>query len=559
MDDVEEKDLIIASDIFKAMTKTLKTFKAYLPNNPIYQKFAAELLEKFNSFFDINDTLPLAVEQFSLLFNGKKVFHNEERTDNIALMLFVDNIRELCFYKGITLDELISFVNVFKVVSEKQNLEDDIVTLLWEKNIEHISYSVSEGFIEEGLSVENDLLMEEGGDERTPLGATYIDIVMAPSVLDFKVDPVSDSEMEALQLEMQRLEGDSLLSEAAELFLELMTTEKDIEGFRELARNVGKVIDITVDKNSIGEAVEIIGRLRAISETESTSEHKKIIDNVIDGAGSKDNIRKLFAGDEKPGNVQAYLLLLNKNAISPLLNILGELEDRKGRKDLCNILSAIGKQAIAEFESGMYDDRWYLVRNTLMILGIIKEPAAVKYIEGALHHPELRVRKEAVKALESIGSEEVKVPLMTALKDNDAAVRTSALKALRKFVPFRDKSLTGSGDKKSLRLATELFEIVKERVLGDDLKERPFTEKRELFETLAETGRELAFPILSGFFRKKGLFRRAEPEELRACAAYGLGVLGTKESIALVEKGMHSKEEFVRDVCKKALVKAGVK
>ena len=85
-------------------------------------------------------------------------------------------------------------------------------------------------------------------------------------------------------------------------------------------------------------------------------------------------------------------------------------------KDLCNILSAIGKQAIAEFESGMYDDRWYLVRNTLMILGIIKEPAAVKYIEGALHHPELRVRKEAVKALESIGSEEVKAPAYDCLK-----------------------------------------------------------------------------------------------------------------------------------------------
>ena len=55
---------------------------------------------------------------------------------------------------------------------------------------------------------------------------------------------------------------------------------------------------------------------------------------------------------------------------------------------------------------------------------------------------------------------------MTALKDNDAVVRTSALKALRKF-----------GDKK-------LFEIVKERVLGSDLKERPFTEKKELFEAL---------------------------------------------------------------------------
>ncbi|TAL28709.1 MAG: HEAT repeat domain-containing protein [Nitrospirae bacterium] len=541
MDDVDDKDIILASEIFKSMTKTLKTFKTYLPNNPVYQKFAAELFEKFKSFFDVNDSLSLTVEQFSLLFNGKEVFHSEERADNIALMLFADGIRELSFNKGITVDELISFLEVFKAVSEKQNLEDDVVTLLWEKNMEHIGYSVSEGFIEEALPLDNGLLMEEAGDERTPLGATYANIVLAPSTLDFKVVPASNDELNILHRELQELEGDGLLSEAAELFLELMTTEKDIEGFKELARNVGKIIDTVVAKNDIEKASEIIGRLRTILDTESAFEHKEIIDDVIDGAGSEDNIRKLFIGDKNFGSAQAYLLLLNKNAIPPLLNLLGECGDRKGRRDLCNILSAIGKQAIDAFEKGIYDDRWYLVRNTLMILGIIKEPAAIKYIEGALHHPELRVRKEAVRALESIGSHEVRNPLMTALKDKDPGVRTNALRALRKFT---DK---------------ELFEFIKERILAGDLKERPFTEKRELFEALAETDKDAAFPILSDFFRKRGLFRRTETEELRACAAYGLGVLNTRESIALVEKGTHEREGLVSDVCKKTLARAGGK
>lgn len=553
MDEVEEKDLILAGDIFRVMTKTLKTFKAYPSNNPIYQKFAVDLFEKIYSFFKMNDTLPLTVEQFSLLFNGKEVFHSEDRTDNIALMLFVDGIREICFHKGITLDEVIGFVDIFKVVSEGQNLEDDVVTLLWERNYEHVTYSVSEGFIEEELRVDNELLMKESEeDERAPLGATYMDVVLAPSVLDFKVEPAGSTERDALQREAQRLEGDNLLSEATDLFLELMTTEKDIEGFKEFVRNIGQIIDILFYKNSIEKAAEIITRLRAIHESEITPEHKKIIDDVIDRAGSEDKIRRLFTGDKNPESIQAYLLLLNKNAIAPLLNILGELEDRKMRRSLCNILSAIGKQAIEAFERGIYDDRWYLVRNTLMILGIIKEPKAIKYIEGTLHHPELRVRKEAVKALEAIGTEDVKEPLMSALKDNDPGIRTSALKALRKFVQLRDKSLTGFADEK-------LFDVVKGMVLAPDIKDRPFTEKKELFEIFAETGREMSFPMLSEFFKKKGLFRKAETEELRACAAYGLGILGTKESIALLEKGVHEKEGLVSSVCKKALMKAGVR
>lgn len=541
MDDMEEKDLILAGEIFKSMTKTLKTFKAYLPNNPIYQKFAAELLQKFNSFFEIHDSLPLTVEQFSMLLNGKEVFHNEDRTDNIALMIFVDGIREICFYKGITLNEMINFIDTFKVVSEGHNLEDDVVTLLWEKNIEHITYSVSEGFIEEELPVDSELLMEEAGDELAPMGAMYMDVVLAPSVIDFEVAPVNADEMNTLQHEIQRFEGDVLLSEATELFLELMTTERDIEGFKEFTRNIGKMIDVLLEKDSIEEVTELLSRLIDIRESGISSEYKKIIDDVIDMAGSEDKLGKLFIRDKNLDSAQAYMLLLNKNAIQSLLNILGELEDRKTRRYLCNILSVIGKQAVEAFASGIHDKKWYLVRNTLMILGIMKDPAAIKYIEGTMTHPDLRVRKEAVKALDSIGTEEIKGPFMIALRDSDAGIRTSALKTLRRF-----------GDKK-------LFDIVKERVLAGDLKERPFTEKKEMFEALAETGGDMAFPILSEFFKKKGLFRKTETEELRACAAYGLGILGTREAVMLLEKGLREKEGFFSDACKKSLARTGVR
>jgi HEAT repeat protein len=436
---------------------------------------------------------------------------------------------------------MINFIDTFKVVSEGHNLEDDVVTLLWEKNIEHITYSVSEGFIEEELPVDSELLMEEAGDELAPMGAMYMDVVLAPSVIDFEVAPVNADEMNTLQHEIQRFEGDVLLSEATELFLELMTTERDIEGFKEFTRNIGKMIDVLLEKDSIEEVTELLSRLIDIRESGISSEYKKIIDDVIDMAGSEDKLGKLFIRDKNLDSAQAYMLLLNKNAIQSLLNILGELEDRKTRRYLCNILSVIGKQAVEAFASGIHDKKWYLVRNTLMILGIMKDPAAIKYIEGTMTHPDLRVRKEAVKALDSIGTEEIKGPFMIALRDSDAGIRTSALKTLRRF-----------GDKK-------LFDIVKERVLAGDLKERPFTEKKEMFEALAETGGDMAFPILSEFFKKKGLFRKTETEELRACAAYGLGILGTREAVMLLEKGLREKEGFFSDACKKSLARTGVR
>jgi HEAT repeat protein len=541
MDEVEEKDLVLIGDIFLSITKTLKTFKAYPPNNPIYQKFAAGLLERFDSYFEGHDSLSVTVEQYSLFFEGKDVFHNEERSDNIALMLFVDGIREICFYKGITLNELISFVDVFKVVSEGHNLEDDVVTLLWEKNIGHITYSVSEGYIEEELSAGDEFLMEESDEERAPLGVTYIDAVLVPAALDFKIDQVTGSELEILHDEVNKLESDNLLFEATELFLEIMTTEKDIEGFREFARNIEGIIDIVMGKNLVDRAIEILNRLRVVLESETIPDHKEIINSVIDKAGTKDKIEKLFAGNMDIEVIQSYLFLLNRNVIPVLLELLGELEDRKMRRMLCNTLSIIGKQDVEAFAKVISDERWYLVRNAVMILGMIKDPSAIRCIEESIRHPDVRVRKEALRALESIGSEDVEKPLMIVLNDGDPQIRISALKILRRF-----------GNKK-------LFELMKEKVLADDLKERPYTEKKEIFEALAETGGENAFPILSEFFRKKGFLRKTETSELRACAAYGLGILGTKESVELLQKGVSEKEGFVSDACKKVLAKVKTK
>jgi predicted regulator of amino acid metabolism with ACT domain len=140
--------------------------------------------------------------------------------------------------------------------------------------------------------------------------------------------------------------------------------EKDIEGFKEFTRNVGKVMDTLFEKGSIEKITEILSRLVDIRESGISSEHKKIIDDVIDRAGSEDKLKKLFAGDKNLDSVQTYILLLNKNVIQSLLKILGELEDRKMRRYLCNILSVIGKQAVEAFAGGIHDKRWYLVRNT---------------------------------------------------------------------------------------------------------------------------------------------------------------------------------------------------
>lgn len=69
-------------------------------------------------------------------------------------------------------------------------------------------------------------------------------------------------------------------------------------------------------------------------------------------------------------------------------------------------------------------------------------------------------------------------------------------------------------------------------------------------------GGEEAFPLLSELFKKKGFIEKEEITEIRASAAYGLGLLKSKEAILMLENETNSKKSLLRESCIKALGKA---
>jgi len=72
------------------------------------------------------------------------------------------------------------------------------------------------------------------------------------------------------------------------------------------------------------------------------------------------------------------------------------------------------------------DRRWYLVRNILYILGRIGKEQSLPYIQRALNHEDLRVKREAIQALGLIGGQKAIGLLVRALTDNDVRVRCIA-------------------------------------------------------------------------------------------------------------------------------------
>src|SRR4030067_807795 len=98
----------------------------------------------------------------------------------------------------------------------------------------------------------------------------------------------------------------------------------------------------------------------------------------------KKNGRVLEREEGRLEDVNAYLLLLQKNSIKPLIKLLGELKNSKARRVFCDGLSEVGKNAIELFTPFLEDRRWYLVRNIIYILGRMGKEQALPYIQKEL-------------------------------------------------------------------------------------------------------------------------------------------------------------------------------
>jgi HEAT repeat protein len=100
--------------------------------------------------------------------------------------------------------------------------------------------------------------------------------------------------------------------------------------------------------------------------------------------------------------VETILVALEERAVGPLLQMLADEEDLLVRKGIVEIVTRIGRPAVPGILENLGDSRWYMVRNMVTVLGGLGMPDLAPHVAATLSHPDLRVKKEAIKALSRI-------------------------------------------------------------------------------------------------------------------------------------------------------------
>jgi len=557
-----DEELLLARDLISAFIKAIKAFRFYPPDNPTLKGFRDQLLKKIQFFINKYQSFVIQLGEYDLSFKGKILYENRDVKTSLAFSLYKDGLREIRFMKGLEEWEVQGIIDILKHSETINQLEDDIVTLMWEKDFMHISYLATDEFLEETPVVIPDNvdqfrknlvfkplahhveleIAEEGSGEGVDLDEILSKVIEEPPpfVSDRSVYFLTPDEVEGLRKDVESEIDPIFVFNIMDILFEILGLEKEREPYQDAVNTLIKVLDAFLTLGEFTKATDFLKRVYIILKTYDLQDWQiESIRNIIVEASEEvriERIGKVLEREEvRLEEVNAYLLLLQKNSIKPLIKLLGELKNSKARRVFCDALSEIGKNAIELFTPFMDDRRWYLVRNIIYILGRIGKEQSLPYIQKAFNHEDIRVRREAIQALGLIGGPKAIGLLVKALTDNDVRIRCMAAINL------------GKGGKKVGLIP--LLEVVQSK----DFYKREPAEIKAFFNAVGMVGSNEAVPVLQQLLERKSWFGRGKTDEVRIGAANALATIGTPDAKAILEAGKNSKEEFIRDACTQVL------
>jgi len=541
--DISEESVKSIKALIHALTQTVKTYRLYDSGHSIPLKFLERLMKDFNQHFDQYDSFSIQIGEDQISYQGNVVYKiqdAQEMKGSMPFLFFKDGIRGIQFLKGLEDKELEDFLNLIRKSDLLDRQEDDLVTLLWERDFSHIDFVIVDDFLEdstytpgtyedllgglefnvlEGGLEEESVSKEVSGTKSTEANVTdaekvklFLDLSSEQSFMQACV--LNSDEMEEIDREVQEEQQPErlnvLVNEIMEILLHL---GEDIDAYENMISYFKTTIESFLQEGQIGKAVVIfqidhhimnsmvlkdkqISALNAILEFASGPRSIALLGKAIKGVG---------AGDSE--SILQYFQFLTKQAIDPLCHLLKELEPGKWRKWVSDRIIELCKDEIKPLSKSLSDPDLLFISNMLYILGRIGHPSTPEYLGKLVTHPDPKIRGETLQLLSKFGVKGIGL-VQKMLRDSSPEIRAKASLVLTKM----DKN----------RAARLLIDII----LSEDFYKRDYEEKVSFFKALGETGSKEAIRVLQEMSKEKKWFKGAKWNEMRVCAANTLKMMG---------------------------------
>jgi hypothetical protein len=538
------EDTGAVAELIREIQKTKKLLRMYPPNNPVYASSLDSLYSKFSELLKTEGELKLKILQKSILYGNEQVYHNPEREDNLALFFFKDGVRELTFTDGLTRDELEGFMKILTSDLDSEQTVDDVVTLLWETEFEHINYVVDELYLTDEEVVAEDKIYNEIKDKHTKdneaLIKAYNDALTTEKTEGLVFTPLAETDIENISAEIRRQD----LQKSAKLItilFELLYLQTNRGELRSIITHIKSTLEYCVLNGDFKNANYLLDLVREnidkkLSSDMSGNELRTIYDYINSPLMIEELGRRLDAlTDIDREAFLGYIGHLGKSTITHFINLLGDVQSINGKQLLLDALTILGKQDIKVLADGLRDTRWEVVKDILYILGRIGTSGALEYLTHTFSHPDERIRREAVRVVGTLNNPNAFQYIKDALNDRSSPVRITAVRAL--------SNIKTEGVKKVI-----LTELSKKEFQFRDLNE-----KKEFYRTIAQWHDTEVKEFLINTLKKKPFLKKKKKNETRACAALALGMMRVKDAIPALKNASREGDNLLKEYSLSAL------
>jgi HEAT repeat protein len=241
--------------------------------------------------------------------------------------------------------------------------------------------------------------------------------------------------------------------------------------------------------------------------------------------------------EQKTRNTLIQILaFMGSKITNRLIEILTDERSATKRKLIHEVLVRSGPASLPAINQYLSDDRWFVVRNAVALLGDIRSQDSLAELTLLLQHDEIRVRRETIRSLTRIGGKRaIKILLQTAASD-DHDLRRQAILSL--------------GAMRATVASPILMSMLKQK----GWSQRGIDLKKDTIRALGEIRDSEAIPELLKIITKRCWLHKQLNDELRVAAAAALGDIAEESTRAALEKATNDKATTVARAAAQALM-----
>jgi hypothetical protein len=559
--DWDESDLPVDAvrSLFVTLGKAFRAYQLYDENNPVRQRFVDTLKSEFEGLWGEVEKLTVSIDEDRIYLGESEVYHSESRNDSLAFLFFKDGVREITFLPGLEAHELDKFLGVLQKARKLVPEGDDLLTVLWEEELQYFQYQYVD-LLAEGVALPESGGGNTGGELQAALAAEDEEIAAqqeqgeagaaadTPQTVqqdDFNptlyvLDP---REMETLRSELQKEMKRDIRTDVLKALFDRLEEPDDRERQSQILGVLETLLPNFLSRGGLTAATNVLRELRRLEQINGmfdetqAAESRRILEEISAPEAIDELIQALYNGTIRASSAQlgGFLEFLLGTALAPLLRESETVEHKELQAVLRKSVQGIADKNRVALIALLEEDDPLLCSAAARLAGEMQITEAGPGLARLLAHDDPSVRLAAVDAAAALKASMVAGALEKTLEDPERDVRIAAARAL--------------GELRYPPAAQTLSAIIK----GKRVRAADITEKVAIFEAYGMTAEAGGIALLEGLLNKKGLLGKKESPEMRAAAALGLGRIATPEARAALEQATQDEDPVVRANVNRAL------